>query len=174
MCWCDHTDGRVLVNHHDAAASTATEGRAGYPSPDELRGRAMSFRPDAVRGAQPAGPGAIDYRLIRRSIMSEYRKGRLAQHEVCDAHPELLRAAVHAGRPAQEQCPICEEADLVLVTYAFGPRLPAHGRCITTQTELAKLARGVAELACYVVEVCPECRWNPRARTYLLGRAHAH
>ena len=135
----------------------------------------MCSRPLRARGSDPPAPGALAHRLIRRSIISEYRKGRLAQHEVCDAHPELLRAAVHAGRPAQEQCPICEEADLVLVTYAFGPRLPAHGRCITTQTELAKLARGVAELACYVVEVCPECSWNHLARVFLVapGRSRA-
>jgi hypothetical protein len=133
----------------------------------------MSFRPDEMRGAQAGGPGAIDFRLMRRSIISEFRKGRLAQHEVCDAHPELIRAAMHVGRSAQERCPICEDADLVLVTYVFGSRLPAHGRCITSQAELAKLARSTPELHCYVVEVCPGCRWNHLARTYLLGRALA-
>ena len=32
----------------------------------------------------------------------------------------------------------------MLVTYVFGPRLPASGRCITTKGELAKLAKGRA------------------------------
>ena len=42
------------------------------------------------------------------------------------------------------ECPICEEDHIVLVTYAFGARLPASGRCITTKGELAKLAKGRA------------------------------
>ena len=45
--------------------------------------------PEAARVA--SGPGEIDYRLARQAMISEFRKGRLAQHEVCDAHPELRR-----------------------------------------------------------------------------------
>ena len=67
------------------------------------------------------------------------------------------------------ECPICEEDQVVLVTYAFGARLPASGRCITAKGELAKLAKGRAQLACYVVEVCPSCSWNHLAQTFLLG-----
>jgi hypothetical protein len=43
----------------------------------------MSFRPGAITGAAPSMPGEIDSRLARRALISEYRKGRLAQHEVC-------------------------------------------------------------------------------------------
>ncbi len=131
----------------------------------------MPFRPEAIRGASAGAPGAtIDYRLARLAVVSEYRKGRLARHEVCDAHPELRRAAAQASEPTAMECPICEAANVVLVTYAFGSRLPASGRCITAKGELAKLAKGRAELACYVVEVCPSCSWNHLARTFLLGR----
>jgi hypothetical protein len=131
----------------------------------------MSFRPEALRGSGPTGPGAIDYRLMRRAIISEFKKGRLAQHEVCDAHPELVRAARNVGEATTEDCPICEDAQLVLVTFVFGPRLPAHGRCITTKAELAKLGKtATSELACYVVEVCPGCSWNHLARTFLVGQ----
>ena len=59
------------------------------------------------------------------------------------------------------ECPICEEDHIVLVTYAFGARLPASGRCITTKGELAKLAKGRSQLAAYVVEVCPSCSLEP-------------
>ena len=111
----------------------------------------------------------IDYRLARMSVVSEYRKGRLARHEVCDAHPELKRAAQSASEPTEMECPICEEANIVLVTYAFGARLPASGRCITSKGELAKLAKGRSQLAAYVVEVCPACSWNHLAKTFLLG-----
>jgi hypothetical protein len=129
----------------------------------------MGFRPGANRGAQ--GPGEIDYRLARQSVLSEYRKGRLARHEVCDAHPELVRAARECGDPTSLPCPVCEEVNVVLVRYVFGPRLPAFGRCITSRRELQSLAKKPGNFSCYVVEVCPECSWNHLARTFLLNPA---
>ncbi len=133
----------------------------------------MSFDSGAIRGAEPGVSGEIDHRLTRRNLISEYRKGRLAQHEVCDAHPELMRAAREVAEPSTEACPICEQANLVLVTYVFGPKLPAHGRCITTKAELRILARRPGEHAAYVVEVCPECGWNFLARSFLLRPARS-
>src|SRR5271167_1607777 len=134
----------------------------------------MSFRPDALRGAVGGGAlGAdVDYRLARNAVVSEFNKGRLSRLDVCDAHPELLRAARNVGVPRQEECPICAETNLVHVTYVFGARLPAHGRCPATATELARLCRRSDEVACYVVEVCPHCAWNHLARTYPAGGRH--
>ena len=131
----------------------------------------MSFTPAAVRGVSPTGPGEIDYRLARQAVISEYRKGRLAQHEVCDAHPELRRAAEQVGEPTSQLCPICEAGNVVLVSYVFGPRLPAFGRCVTTKSELRSLAKRSGTFSCYVVEVCPACSWNHLARTFLLDPA---
>jgi hypothetical protein len=128
----------------------------------------MSFRPEAIRGASSNG-AVVDYRLTRQSVVQQYRKGRLSRLDICDAHPELRRVATMASRPTDEACPICEEAQVVLVTYAFGPRLPAGGRCITTARELAKLSRGSATFTCYVVEVCPECAWNHLSRAFQVG-----
>lgn len=130
----------------------------------------MTFGREAIKGATPAGPGTIDYRLVRQSVISEFRKGRLAQHEVCDAHPELRRAAQHHGEPTARECPICEDANVVLVTYVFGARLPSSGRCISRKGELSQLAERSDQLACYVVEVCPECAWNHLTRTFLVGQ----
>ena len=127
----------------------------------------MSFRPQSVRGAD--GPGEIDYRLARQSVLSEFRKGRVARHEICDAHPELVRAAREVGDPTAITCPVCEEAKVVLVSYVFGPRLPAFGRCITTRRELQVIAKRPGNFSCYVVEVCPSCSWNHLARTFLLS-----
>jgi len=131
----------------------------------------MTFRPEALRGGdgQQGAGGVIDYRLARMGIVSEYRKGRLARHEVCDAHPELRRAAKSASEPTEMECPICEDDHIVLVTYAFGAKLPPSGRCITSKGELAKLAKGRSQLAAYVVEVCPSCSWNHLAKTFFLG-----
>ena len=130
----------------------------------------MTFQAESIRGASSV-PGQIDYRLARRHTIAEFHRGRLSRLDVCDAHPELLRAAHHVSRPTTELCPICEDAPLVLVTFAFGARLPAHGRCVADQQELAKLARRPDESACYVVEVCTECSWNHLARTFLVGGA---
>ena len=129
----------------------------------------MPFRPDTVRGSDVRGPGEIDYRLARHGVVSEFRKGRLARHEVCDAHPELLRAAREVGDRTSQVCPICADDQVVLVSYVFGPRLPAFGRCITSKAELRALAGRSGSFTCYVVEVCPTCAWNHLARTFLLN-----
>lgn len=132
----------------------------------------MQFRPDQVRGASGQS-GTIDFRLVRRHLVAEYRRGRLSRLDVCDAHPDLIRAAENLGKPTPETCPICEERQLVHVSYVFGGRLPASGRCVADLKELNKLSRQYDELACYVVEVCPACRWNHLARTFRLGRSNA-
>ena len=133
----------------------------------------MSFRPDEVRGAADGPVGQVDYRLARRAVLAEYRRGRLSRLDVCDAHPELMRAARNVGEATERPCPICTEADVVLVSFAFGSRLPPHGRCISDRRELARLSDRRDQVACYVVEVCPECAWNHLIRSYLLGRRHA-
>jgi Family of unknown function (DUF5318) len=117
--------------------------------------------------------GTVDYRMARRHLINEFHRKRLSERDVCDAHPELIRAATHVGHKTQHDCPICEKAKLIYVSYVFGARLPAHGRCVTTAKEMAVLSRSHDELACYVVEVCIECRWNHLARTFKSGRLHA-
>ncbi len=134
---------------------------------------AVTHSPGAIRGDDPSTPGEVDYRLARHARISEFRKGRLGRHEVCDAHPELVRAARQCGDPTTQDCPICAEHRVVLVSYVFGPRLPAHGRCITAKGELAKLARRSGTFACYVVEVCPGCSWNHLARVFQLSAGGA-
>lgn len=132
---------------------------------------AMPFGPAASSGVHH--PGEVDYRLARQSLISEYRKGRLAKHEVCDAHPELRRNAEACGSPTERQCPICEERNVVLVTYVFGTRLPAAGRCMTKRGELNGFARRAGTFAAYLVEVCPGCWWNHLVRSFPLGRGAA-
>lgn len=128
----------------------------------------MSIRPGAAQGADDGVPGEIDYRLARRARIDDYRAGRLARHEVCDAQPELLRNAVQCSRRTRRVCPICADQDLVVVTYVFGPRLPSAGRCVTSSAELRALAARRGSFAAYEVEVCTGCRWNHLSRTYLL------
>lgn len=131
---------------------------------------AVSFGADSVKGA-PVGPvsGQVDYRLARNALLSEFRKKRLSKQDVCDAHPELLRAARNVGARRDDECPICEGDDLRSVSYVFGSRLPPSGRCISSGAELLKLAQRPTPLTCYVVEVCPDCSWNHLTRTFPVG-----
>lgn len=128
----------------------------------------MSLRPEALRGAGSGAQvaGQVDYRLARNAIVSEFHKGRLSRLDICDAHPELLRAALNVGDETREECPICEETKLRLVSYVFGSRLSPAGVCVTSKQEMSKLARTAKDLVCYVVEVCPACSWNHLARSF--------
>ncbi len=131
----------------------------------------MSFRPAALRGAQLGADvaGDVDYRLARNMVVNEFHRGRLSRLDICDAHPELLRAATNVGEESREDCPICEEAKVRLVSYAFGSRCPPSGVCVTSRQELLNLAKGGRGLTCYVVEVCPSCSWNHVARSFTVG-----
>lgn len=129
----------------------------------------MTFGTGAIRGAGSVRGGIVDHRLVRRALINEYRRGRLRRDQVCDAHPELIRAAKNVGEETRVTCPICEERKLVLLTYVFGPRLPAHGRIVVTKRELAVLNRRTDDLAAYFVEVCPDCRWHHLLRVLPVG-----
>ena len=130
----------------------------------------MSLSVDALRGSGH-GRAQIDHRLARQHLINEYRRGRLSQDQVCDAHPELIRAATNVGTPTTTPCPICDDADgLRLVTYVFGSRLPAHGRCVSTAKELRQLDRRRDELTAYVVEACVSCKWHHLRTVLPVGR----
>ena len=76
--------------------------------------------------------GLIDYRLVRRNTVDEFRRGRLGRRDICDAHPELMRAARGIGRPGQPlECPICEESALVL-SYLRLRRQPSRPRAASS------------------------------------------
>ena len=112
-------------------------------------------------------------RLLRDAKAKAVRTGRLAREDVCDAHPELVRAAKHVGEPTGRPCPICAEDSLRLVSYVYGEGLKqANGRCLTQEGELESLARRHDDFARYVVEVCHVCRWNHLTRRESHGRLH--
>jgi hypothetical protein len=121
----------------------------------------MGFTASALRGHVPRG-GIVDHRLARRMLISQVRLGRIPLGEVCDAHPELIRAAANVGTETTTDCPICEATKLRIVTYVFGHRLPAHGRCVATAADLRQVTRqtGGGEAMAYVVEACTSCRWH--------------
>jgi hypothetical protein len=116
----------------------------------------MTFSVDMLRG----GAGIVDHRLARRALINEFKRGRISKDTVCDAHPELIRAARNVGESTDTPCPICAEVNVVLLTYVFGHGLPKHGKCLTDKREVEKLQRQPHDYAAYVVEACPSCRWH--------------
>jgi len=114
----------------------------------------------------------IDYSLARRAVLRDYERGALAKPDVCDAHPELLRAARNHGQESETVCPICgADETLRRVSYVYGDGAKApNGRLVASAAELRKLGRKHDELRCYDVEVCLECSWNYMIRTYYVGR----
>ena len=143
------------------------------------RGGPGATRAPATRGADArptlrAVRRHVDYALARRAVLRDLRAGRVERVDVCDAHPELVRAGRHIGEPAGGDCPVCGTADLRLVSYVYGDKLrAANGRCISSPNELARLETRHEEFSCYVVEVCVVCRWNHLHRRELHGRRYA-
>lgn len=101
--------------------------------------------------------------------MRDVERGRLSKVDVCDAHPELVRAARNVGVLTEEECPICKKDRTVQVTFVFGARLPPGGRCPGTERELRRLCRRAEPVVCYAVEVCPSCSWHHLLRRYPAG-----
>ena len=123
----------------------------------------------AGRSGDQVREARVEYRLARNAVVADVRKGRVLSVDVCDAHPELLRAARNVGKPTAESCPICEDSDTVEVTYVFGPGLPPGGRCPASARELSQLRRRSQPVLCYDVEVCPSCAWHHLTRKYPSG-----
>ena len=128
----------------------------------------MSFGVGAFRGMDGTR-GIVDHRLARRMLISEVRKGRVPLDTVCDAHPELIRAARNVGTETSSLCPICEEDNLRLITYVFGHGIGPQGRCVSTAKEMRALNTREADLNAYVVEACVECRWHHLLRVLPVG-----
>lgn len=110
-----------------------------------------------------------DYRLQRRATLEDVRAGRRMRDEVCDAHPELLRAATHLGTPVDDPCPICTSDRLVQVSYVFEGRNPRtrSGRAVPRES-LDRQAERYGQLTVYTVEVCPACSWHHLVESFRL------
>ena len=124
-------------------------------------------------GSSSAVGAVVEFGLVRRALLAKVAAGELRHEDVCDAHPELLRAARNVGRATGETCPVCAEAELVEVTYVFGARLPSGGTCPTSRAELSKLERREDPVQCYAVEACVACHFHHLARRWSAGGRRA-
>ena len=125
----------------------------------------MTDRP----GATTARGAVVEYGLVRHALLAALARGAISPDDVCDAHPELVRAATFLGRRSGELCPVCEGRELKEVTYVFGARLPANGACPGTRADLLKLERREEPVQCYAVEVCIACHFHHLARKWVAG-----
>ena len=130
--------------------------------------------------------GFTDYRMAKRALVRDVSSGLVRRQDVCDAHPDLLRAAQNIGEGVDRRCPICDLADaraavprdeatsLRLVTYAFGDDLKRKsGHVVWNRQELRDMASSYRSFTAYTVECCLVCGWNHLVESYLLGQAHA-
>ncbi|MGH2775541.1 MAG: DUF5318 family protein [Actinomycetota bacterium] len=119
------------------------------------------------------GP-VVDYSLARRSTLEALRGGRLATTDVCDAHPELMRAGKNIGEEVHAPCPVCSHETLRWVRYVYGDDLKHNsGRVVYPADWLRELMANYDQFTCYVVEVCTDCAWNHLMRSYVTGRKFA-
>jgi hypothetical protein len=107
-----------------------------------------------------SGLNVIDYTLAKRALLRDTQRGLLSVNELCDAHPELMRAAKNVGEPTRVDCPVCGREKLVLLAYVYGDSLRNdNGRVWSLATGM-RMAAASPGTCCYVVEVCRGCRWN--------------
>ena len=125
---------------------------------------------DPTRPPGQSGP-VVDYTLARRSALATLRQGGFDTADVCDAHPELLRAAKNIGQDLAEKCPVCSHETLKSVRYVYGEDLKRNnGRVVYPPEWLSELVSNYDQFTCYVVEVCIDCSWNHLLRSYMAGK----
>lgn len=132
---------------------------------------ARSFDPTS-RPPSFKGP-SVDYRLARRAALASLRNGSLDTGDICDAHPELMRAGKNIGEPADMPCPVCSHDSLKFVRYVYGEELKRNnGRVVYPPEWLRELVKTYDQFTCYVVEVCVDCAWNHLVKAYVAGRRY--
>lgn len=114
--------------------------------------------------------GRIDYRMARRALLHGVRDGLQSPQDVCDAHPDLVRAGKHLGASVAEPCPICEEPELRHVTYIFTGRATKKGESgrAVARDSLRNQVKRYGDLNVYTVEVCPRCHWHHLIESFWL------
>ncbi len=155
----------------ERSATTTRQGVASTTTDSTSRAADPTGFPSVVRTLERLGYLAeplIDYRLQRRAVLRDLRRGSIGIYEVCDASPYLLRAASFFGEPSQIRCPVCRKEPLWRVCFAYGDDMGHYaGQACGTAT-LPALARRFGECEVYSVEVCAGCSWNHLVEKFLL------
>jgi hypothetical protein len=142
---------------------SAVAGRRQVGAVDDIVARRARAKADDL--------GVVDYTLAKRALLREARRGMLSTLDLCDAHPELMRAARHVGTEVARECPICDRQQLRLLAYVYADDLARdNGRVWELDKALALAARSKGG-ACYVVEVCTSCAWNHLTEAFVARSA---
>jgi len=132
--------------------------------------RATKKNRTPLGGASRRSLGVVDYTLAKRALLRDAGAGLLSSTDICDAHPELMRAARHVGEETRNDCPVCGREKLVLLAYVYGDTLKQEsGRVWSIATGL-RMAAAHPGSCCYVVEVCKGCSWNHLREAYSARR----
>jgi len=89
----------------------------------------MSTKRTPLGKSRRAELGVIDYTLAKRVLLRDAQLGVLGMTDICDAHPELMRAARHVGEATNNDCPVCGKEPTVteLIDYDAFCGVPAGG-----------------------------------------------
>jgi len=126
----------------------------------KLLGGEPKPRPKRVPRKRRALLGVVNYTLAKRALLRDFQRGMLSRFEICDAHPELLRAARYVGEPASRECPVCDRDELRLLAYVYSDDLKGNNGRVWELEKALALAADHRGARCYVVEVCTGCSWN--------------
>jgi hypothetical protein len=164
----DQRHVRMAMSGGGLAPGSRTAHGRGAPE----RGMTTGPRRRATGGGSGGGRtsarlGVVDYTLAKRALLRDFRQGLLSKPDICDAHPELLRAGRYLGQEATRPCPVCEAWELRLLAYVFAEGLRANNGRAFEIPEAMALASGHRGGACYVVEVCLGCSWNHLSEAFL-------
>jgi len=111
--------------------------------------------------------GVVNFTLAKRALIREYRRGLISRLDICDAHPELMRAAKNVGEETRADCPVCDTPGLRRLAYVYADELKRdNGRVWSLDEAIAVTAR-CRSGTCYVVEVCTDCSWNHLAEAFV-------
>ncbi|MFM8944671.1 MAG: DUF5318 family protein [Actinomycetota bacterium] len=114
---------------------------------------------------------AVDYSLAKRALLLRARTGLLSRGDICDAHPDLVRAGKNVGERTRRPCPVCGKHQLRLLAYVYGDSLKADNGRVWSLEQGLKLAADRRGSWCYIVEVCIDCHWNHLSEAYVARHA---
>jgi hypothetical protein len=111
----------------------------------------------------------VDYSLQRRQALGKLVLTATGASDNLDPHPDLLRAAKYHGVPIPDTCPWCHGARMVLLRYTWGDELGDYAGRQHSKAEIDEMAGEHGQFRVDEVEVCPDCHWHFRLRSYVLG-----
>lgn len=104
--------------------------------------------------------GEINHEWERRTLLRDWRRGRVSDEDVKDADGILVEAARFHGQPAPTACPVCGSSELRHVLWVHGDTLGNKTGTARSMEEIARLVSDRGPARVHLVEVCPKCRWN--------------